>query len=102
MKNWKPDPDEMHELKQLMITVLDLLELERKQQLELNDHSHSALNKLDEIIGSYQESDSIFLVVGALRASFTAKLALKNWKPLLEHALAKWPNDRNVFRGLIK
>ena len=81
--------------------IWDLLEREVEQQTKLNDHSHSALKELDEYLKTFENSDSILDVGIALRSSFTAKDALKNWLPLLEAGLKKWPDQKyEAFFGL--
>lgn len=92
---------EQAQMKVIIEKVWDLLEREVEQQTKLNDHSHSALKELDEYLKTFENSDSILDVGIALRSSFTAKLALKNWLPLLEAGLRKWPDEAtDAFIGL--
>jgi len=98
------DPFEVEqgEIAVIINKILDLLQLEHDRQMVHDDHSHKALKELDEYIKTFEESDSLLNVMTALRSSFRANLALKNWQPLLEHALKKWPEDRKSFVGLVK
>ena len=93
---------EQGELAVIINKILDLMTDEASRQLDFNDHSHKALKELDEYIKTFEESDSLLNVMTALRTSFRASPALKNWQPLLEHALKKWPEDRKSFVGLVK
>lgn len=92
---------EQAEMKPIIQKIWFLLEKEVKCQVELNDHSHTALKELDEYLKTFEQSESILNVGVALRSSFTAKSALKNWLPLLEAGIKKWPEEsKNAFIGL--
>lgn len=92
---------EQSEMKPIIQKIWNLLEREIKQQTELNDLSNSALKELDDYLKTFEESDSILNVGVTLRSSFTAKRALKNWLPLLNYSIAKWPDEsKDAFIGL--
>lgn len=91
---------EQAEMQPIIFKIWDLMVREVKQQQELNDHSHSGLKELDEYLKTFENSDSILNTAVALRTSFTAKKALKNWLPLLEVAMKKWPDKKEAFMGL--
>jgi hypothetical protein len=93
------EEEEREILGELCYNIMDLFEAEIKQQKK-GDHSHSKLKRIDEILAHYMKSDSILLTTAALRYSWQAHNVLKNWHPLLEIALKKWPDNKNVFCGL--
>lgn len=94
---------DMSELGVMLETIDGLLRREIEQQ-ERGDFCHSGLRELDTYIKTFETSDSLLMSTGALRYSYQASVALKNWKPLRDIVVAKWPEavEKGVLCGLLE